>query len=631
MSLQPRRVLAIGLDAAEPGLIERWIADRTLPHLRRLRETGSYRRLGSSAGWLSGSPWSTFATGRPPQEHGIYHHLQWRPELMNAMRPAPDWLPISPFWRELGAPDKRVIALDLPMGYPPVPIAGLEIAGWTSHDSLGGRASWPPELARRLRREYGSVPVGSERFAPKSPRALLATRDELLGATAALADLATRLMAEQPWDLCLVAFGAPHRGGHQLWDHTNLDRAPDAPTAEALADALRTVYVACDRAVGRMVEAAGPDVPVLVFSLHGMGPNTSRMPILPQMLDRVLHGRAHAPARPLANRGLAHLRSRIPLAWRDALTRKLPMPLRDTLASYWRLSGVDWSRTAAVSLLADLHGYIRINQRGREAQGIVEPGAPFEELCRRIAAGLASFVDADSGQPVVAQVARTDQVPAGGRAQRLPAGSGGALVRQSGRDPSRRPRAGLRSDRLADARASSRWAQRQSSARRLPARRGPRAGARDRDAGGPHPRSGAFDPGAARPAAGSDNGGPEPVWPTRLNRGPGPCEAPAGGPDDEPSASGRPRNAGCRMDQSTRAACQALDAADPLAGWRERFALPEGVVYLDGNSLGALPARDRGRGRRCGPPAVGRGSDHQLERGTAGSTCRAASAPRSRG
>ncbi|MEU6895756.1 kynureninase [Streptomyces sp. NPDC046557] len=34
----------------------------------------------------------------------------------------------------------------------------------------------------------------------------------------------------------------------------------------------------------------------------------------------------------------------------------------------------------------------------------------------------------------------------------------------------------------------------------------------------------------------------------------------------------------------------ALDAADELGKLRERFILPEGVVYLDGNSLGALPA-----------------------------------------
>jgi kynureninase len=40
----------------------------------------------------------------------------------------------------------------------------------------------------------------------------------------------------------------------------------------------------------------------------------------------------------------------------------------------------------------------------------------------------------------------------------------------------------------------------------------------------------------------------------------------------------------------TREDCLARDAADPLGAARRRFVLPEGVIYLDGNSLGPLPA-----------------------------------------
>jgi kynureninase len=60
-----------------------------------------------------------------------------------------------------------------------------------------------------------------------------------------------------------------------------------------------------------------------------------------------------------------------------------------------------------------------------------------------------------------------------------------------------------------------------------------------------------------------------------------------------------------------------LDAADPLARFRERFAFPEaGLVYLDGNSLGRLPRATADRIRRVVEEEWGgeliRGWDHWL-------------------
>lgn len=58
---------------------------------------------------------------------------------------------------------------------------------------------------------------------------------------------------------------------------------------------------------------------------------------------------------------------------------------------------------------------------------------------------------------------------------------------------------------------------------------------------------------------------------------------------------------------ATREACLRRDAADPLAPLRPAFALPEGTVYLDGNSLGALPAATAGRLRAVVTDEWGRG------------------------
>ena len=49
------------------------------------------------------------------------------------------------------------------------------------------------------------------------------------------------------------------------------------------------------------------------------------------------------------------------------------------------------------------------------------------------------------------------------------------------------------------------------------------------------------------------------------------------------------------MPETTNTRARILDAGDPLKGYRERFCVPEGVIYLDGNSLGCLPKATPGR------------------------------------
>ena len=139
MTQKSPRLVMIGLDAAEPRLIEQWMADGSLPNIKRLRDRGSYGRLASSADWLAGSPWPTFYSGVLPDEHGFYHNLGWHPDRMKAVRPTPDDLPLTPFWRDLSRLGSRVIAVDVPMTYAHSRSTGLRspaghrTTGWCLH------------------------------------------------------------------------------------------------------------------------------------------------------------------------------------------------------------------------------------------------------------------------------------------------------------------------------------------------------------------------------------------------------------------------------------------------------------------------------------------------------------------
>lgn len=401
-------VLAIALDAADWTLIERWARDGTMPNMKRLYEMGARGRITSTVDWLAGTPWPSFYTGKYPPDHGFLFHLQWRPATMRHERPAHDWLPMTPFYRRFGEFGARVVAIDVPITYAAESLNGVEITSWSTHDKVTPPTSYPRDELKWIAREIGAEPIRIEQGGVQKVRRLLRLRDELIESTRRQAALSEALMEREAWDFFIVALGAAHRAGHKLWDRSSVEDLTSDESAE-YDGALREVYIACDEAVGRILKGAGPAATVLCFALHGMETNRSRFDLVPGMLERVLAGgdpkRPGASSRPL----LGGLRSNIPLEWRSAIKQRLPEAWQDELSRFWRgVDAKDWSNTVAFPLMGDLQALVQINLRGREAEGIVEPGREYDELCDRITEGLLSFKDAITGERVVKDIGRGD-------------------------------------------------------------------------------------------------------------------------------------------------------------------------------------------------------------------------------
>lgn len=406
--MKKERLLVIALDAAEPKLIERWARQGLLPNLEKLISNGLYSRLDSSADLLSGSPWPTFYTGTSPEFHGLYHFIQWRNETQGYSRPSPDWLYLHPFWRDLERNDKHAVVIDIPMTYQPEPFNGIEISGWATHDRLAKPASFPSNMMEEVIREFGAPPISEEEAGFQSEKSLLALCNELIHATDSMSRLAGTMMKRHAWDIFMVGFGAAHRGGHKLWD-PSCDIEEFDHRKNGFSNSLKHIYKACDSAVGELVNAAGDNVNILVFSLHGMGQNTNRCDILPQMLDRILTKEKTQIKK--NNKLISRIRMLIPLSIRHKIKQQLPVSIQDRLTVFWRKGGTDTAALPAFSLISDLQGYIHIN---RQIEGHTEDVNDPENLNNKIIEGLMSFVDADSGEQVVENVIQSDEFFRGG-------------------------------------------------------------------------------------------------------------------------------------------------------------------------------------------------------------------------
>ena len=93
-----RSIVAIGLDAADHALIEKWSADGHLPNLARLRRRGSYGTLRHIEFYSDETPWTNFLTGCTPQRTGFWSPFRFSPETYEHKFGPYDFSEFRPFY-----------------------------------------------------------------------------------------------------------------------------------------------------------------------------------------------------------------------------------------------------------------------------------------------------------------------------------------------------------------------------------------------------------------------------------------------------------------------------------------------------------------------------------------------------
>ena len=158
----------------------------------------------------------------------------------------------------------------------------------------------------------------------------------------------------------------------------------DAALAEKFGDSIVRVYRRADQFVGEVLEHIEPGTTVLIVSDHGFHSWRKAVNLntwLVQQGYMVLQGQQPGEKK-----------------------------LDDLFGGGEFWENVDWSQTRAYAMGL---GQIYFNLRGREARGIVSPGAEAKQLADELSARLLTMTDPDDGARIVRAVYKRDDVYAG--------------------------------------------------------------------------------------------------------------------------------------------------------------------------------------------------------------------------
>lgn len=410
--------MIVGVDSSTFRLLTPLIEAGELPTIGRLVREGAYCDLLSSIPSVTPPGWVTSFTGVNPGKHNVFDfkdHTRYLDDPTNTEMASvtSGTMMADPFWKLLENEGLSTGMVNVPMIYPVEAINGYSIAGFPC-PTEGEGLHYPSEIEDEVLKVVPDYRFYGAPGYLKDGEPALYLKD-INRISEGRAKAALHLMKEWPTDIVLFVFSEVDRIQHFFWNTFDENHPTHNAEKAHFKRAIPDHYRVIDRNLAEMMELAGPDINVIVYSDHGAAPVTRQfypntyliMEGIIQMkgskggaaaqsdvekIDKVREGRLDRRRieRILRRMGIEHWIHRIPKSIRTIL----PTISFET---------VDWSATKAYFSSASAQAFT-INLKGREPEGCVEPGREYEEAVEEVIGLLELLRDPDTGKSPFASI-----------------------------------------------------------------------------------------------------------------------------------------------------------------------------------------------------------------------------------
>ena len=144
-----RRILILGLDGATWRLLQPLMEAGGLPNLTALVASGASGVLDSSIPPLTAPAWSSFQTGANPGKHGVYDFRVFDRAAHRLWLASSRDLQLPTLWQIASVAQRRVVAVNVPMTFPPQAANGVIIGGMLAQHK-DRTLIYPPERSEEI-------------------------------------------------------------------------------------------------------------------------------------------------------------------------------------------------------------------------------------------------------------------------------------------------------------------------------------------------------------------------------------------------------------------------------------------------------------------------------------------------